>query len=272
MGLTWTTLIASSILVGAADPPDVEPAASAADAELFVPELPHTSEPVPAPVPVPVPGPGALELRFENISPALFSSEAAGAPGAPGAPEPESASPGLPGAQGTPGPDQTETQPARKPYGVMDSWRFNIQGAYDLGIHDTEDVFGLGGVGLSYFCVDHLSLEMELNAMYFNQDEGPDAWGGNFALLMRWHFMWKQNWSLYIDGGAGVLLTTEDVPPAGSSFNFTPQAGLGLSVAITDEVRLLTGVRWHHISNANIYSSNPGRDSIEIYAGLSLPF
>ncbi len=66
--------------------------------------------------------------------------------------------------------------------------------------------------------------------------------------------------------------TSDAVPAGGSSFNFTAQAGGGLSFDISDEVRLLTGVRLHHISNGRAFDSNPGQDSLYVYAGLSFPF
>ena len=66
--------------------------------------------------------------------------------------------------------------------------------------------------------------------------------------------------------------TSDAVPAGGSSFNFVAQAGVGISFDIGDEVRLLTGVRWHHISNGRTFDSNPSQDNLYVYAGLSFPF
>ena len=35
---------------------------------------------------------------------------------------------------------------------------------------------------------------------------------------------------------------------------------------------LAGGIKWHHISNADLFEDNPGRDSIMGYAGVSFPF
>ena len=51
----------------------------------------------------------------------------------------------------------------------------------------------------------------------------------------------------------------------------TPQAGFGFTFEVADDTRLLVGGRWHHISNATLFDSNPGRDSLLLYLGLSLP-
>jgi hypothetical protein len=34
----------------------------------------------------------------------------------------------------------------------------------------------------------------------------------------------------------------------------------------------MAGARWYHISNANTGESNPGRNSLQIYGGVSFPF
>jgi hypothetical protein len=65
--------------------------------------------------------------------------------------------------------------------------------------------------------------------------------------------------------------TTSDVPEAGASFNFTPQAGAGTTVKLNKTQKLMLGLRWHHISHADLFEANPGRDSIMGYVGLKLP-
>jgi hypothetical protein len=156
-------------------------------------------------------------------------------------------------------------------YGREGSRRWRIHGAYGGSVQDHDDTFGLVGVGFSHFIADGISLDLEFNGMFFHQ-EIEDASGLNASLLFRWHFIRKRDWSMYLDGGAGVLWSTNDVPAQGSSFNFTPQAGLGFTFDMGADVRLILGGRWHHISNANLYSDNPGRDSFMGYVGVSFPF
>ena len=127
------------------------------------------------------------------------------------------------------------------------------------------------GAGISWFVVENLSINVELNGYYTSQPV-QDTGGGNFNLLFRWHFMARETWSLFIDGGVGLLLTDDDVPHDATSYNFTPQAGTGLSFDAGDTNRAMIGVRWHHISNANLDNRNPGRDSLQVWAGLSMPF
>jgi lipid A 3-O-deacylase len=148
-------------------------------------------------------------------------------------------------------------------------WTANLGGGSDF----EDDDFFKGGIGISHFIADDFSVDLELNAMHFTQ-AGTDATGANLNLLFRWHFLHDEArlWTIYADGGAGMLFTTDDVPAGGSSFNFTPQAGGGVSFDLGEDVRLYLGARWHHVSNARLYDSNPGRDYAMGYAMISWPF
>ena len=55
-----------------------------------------------------------------------------------------------------------------------------------------------------------------------------------------------------------------------TQFQFTIAPGLGVRIAMTPRTALIFGYRYHHLSNANIYKSNPGLDSQIVYAGLAI--
>lgn len=154
-------------------------------------------------------------------------------------------------------------------FGEARSMRWQLLGGY------TNDFDGAGqeqfGASVSWFFIDDLSIDLQLDSNYISQT-GSNVWGLEGALLFRWHFISMETWSLYADAGCGVLGTTEPTPVGGTDFNFTPQAGGGLSFDLTEEVRLMVGVRWYHISNANTGETNPGRNSVLGYAMISFPF
>lgn len=165
-----------------------------------------------------------------------------------------------------------------KPFGARDSWRWHVHGGFGMEFDDTDNQLYLLGGGVTYFMVRDLALVLETNVLYVDQF-GSDAVAWNFNLLARWHFYSRERWSLYVDGGAGTLVATDEVPGrtlheplGGSNFNFTPQGGVGVSYEVATNTRMLAGVRWHHISNARTYENNPGRDSFLVYAGVSVPF
>lgn len=179
-----------------------------------------------------------------------------------------------------PSADPLQPQPA-EPTEPVEAERFGtrgqrylyVQGGGSVSFDRDDDSFagmGLAGVGITDFFASGHSINLELNGLGFIQP-GEDALGLNLGLLFRWHFVRQEDFSLYVDGGAGLLGTTSQVPEDGSAFNFTPQVGIGATFPVQDENHLMVGLRWHHISNANLYDPNPGRDSILLYFGLSRP-
>ncbi|MCH2137627.1 MAG: acyloxyacyl hydrolase [Phycisphaerales bacterium] len=164
---------------------------------------------------------------------------------------------------------ETQSPPA---FGTEGSRRLTIKGQYGLEFRDQRDQEASLGAGLVYFMVDDFAFAPELNAWGFWQD-GDDAWGVSLDVLFQWHFHTAQTWSVFTDFGCGMLATTSAVPSGGSSFNFTPQAGLGVTFDVGEQdTRAVVGVKWHHISNASLYRDNPGRDSVVVYAALSMPW
>ena len=158
-------------------------------------------------------------------------------------------------------------------FGDKGEKRWYLQGAIATTLDNNEAFprrFGLVGAGLSKFFIDGHSVNLELNTIYFDQPN-DNAVGLNLALLGRWHIIRQPNWSFFIGGGAGVMGTTSDVPEKGASFNFTPQAGIGGTFTLKNNRRLLVGLNWHHISHADLFNANPGRDSIIGYIGIDFP-
>lgn len=172
------------------------------------------------------------------------------------------------GALDESGPAREGSTAARR-FGAAGSWRWQILGGGGTG---TDSISNAQlGAGVSWFVVDDLSIDVQANADYFNQS-GPSAWGGDVELLFRWHFLARDTWSLYVDGGCGLMWTSQDVPPDSASFNFIPQAGAGLTWEIASDTRLMLGARWFHASNANTGSPNPSYNGVFVYAGVSFGF
>jgi hypothetical protein len=65
-----------------------------------------------------------------------------------------------------------------------------------------------------------------------------------------------------IMGNGGFLISTRDIPVANSSsFNFTFQLGAGLQWYRTATQSIQAEIRFHHLSNGDLGTSNPGVDS-----------
>ena len=166
---------------------------------------------------------------------------------------------------------QTEDATAIEPFGAEGSTRWTINGGWGVDVKETSNNEYQLGVGMQWFLVDDFAFAPEIRLWGFSQ-EVDNAFGCSFDLLFQWHVLRGENWTFYGDFGCGMLITNHNVPFDGSQFNFTPQAGIGVTFDIGNNRRWIVGVRWHHISNASLYQNNPGRDSVLMYTGLSLPF
>ncbi len=155
-------------------------------------------------------------------------------------------------------------------------WGVGGGGAFGFG-----DVDAKGYVTISHFLADDLELTGELAGWYLslhNDDAGVDddgsTGGASVSGILRYHVVNTGSWTIFIDGGIGVLFAGEDVPAGGSAVNFLPRVGAGFTAAITDATRLQVGASWHHVSNADFNGDddNPGRDGVMVYAGLIFAF
>jgi hypothetical protein len=159
--------------------------------------------------------------------------------------------------------------PAMQAFGAKDSWRWQLIGSW-MGNFEGADQLEMEW-SASWFFMQNVSMDFGLSGDAILQP-GLDAGGGGASLMLRWHFLTRADWSVYGDIGCGMLFTNEPVPSDGGRVNFTPRAGLGGTVAVGGSARLMGGLRWYHISNANTGQDNPGRDSLQVYGGVSFPF
>jgi len=164
-----------------------------------------------------------------------------------------------------------ETSQRSVDWGTIGSWRWGVQTAYAEEIKQSSNTIAVVSIEFEYFVEDRLSIDLGFHFLDVDQ-LGEDASGLNATLLLRWHFLNEQTWSMFMEAGAGFMRADANIPTRGSQLNFTPQAGFGFSFDIGQHNRWLIGLRWHHISNANMYDRNPGRDSVMLWTGISIPF
>ncbi len=150
-------------------------------------------------------------------------------------------------------------------------WTVTLGAANDFDSNTDLTVQG----SLSTFVADRLELGVELGLWYFIQRDDTAGVSVNFDA--RWHFWMSEDraWTVFAEGRIGLLGSFDDVPDGGSSFNFTPGAGLGFTRALGESpARLIGGLRWHHISNARINGDgdNPSRNALMAFVGVTWPF
>jgi hypothetical protein len=173
------------------------------------------------------------------------------------------------GENGTGGaPDGEATRPAA---GLSEAggWVFTAFGAAAFEVNDKGDLYGTH-FGVGYFLLDSLAVHGDGILTYVDMDD--DAAGAGLEFALRWHFVRREGWTAYLDGGLGVLYTSGRFPEDGTRFNFMESAGAGLSRRIATRLWLTGGARWLHISNANLGDGkNPGFDGFRVSVGVSTP-
>jgi len=161
--------------------------------------------------------------------------------------------------------------PLHAEWGQKGSKRWGVVGGYAVDFEETENRLVRVGFEIEHFVENNLSLDLGIHLLDVEQ-VGKDAIGLNASAQLRWHFIDANSWSMFVEGGVGLLRTGANVPTGGSEFNFTIQLGSGFSFDAGNNNRWLVGARWFHISNANTYNNNPGRDSVMLWTGISFPF
>ncbi len=154
------------------------------------------------------------------------------------------------------------------------TWWWSVGAGGQLGGRRLDSAV-TGNVQFHYFLVDNFEIGLEFSGHFFDQPTGGDAIGVGFNPNFRWHFFKRDRFTVFVDGGAGILGTTDEVPDRGTEFNFTPRAGLGLTWQPGEgAMRIMFGARWQHVSNARIDGSerNPGMDNAMVHLSVMFPF
>ena len=210
-----------------------------------------------------------LDLLVEPPDAPSSAQEPSGTPSASGAEASEATPAGSP--------SETELMglsPARPRSGLPYATQGSVACWFEVGAGSNFDGgwMALGGVGVEWYPVDGFALGFRVDGVGIELNDTPTTGGGGGALLLRWHVYRQETWSIYLDGGCGLVYFAADVPSGASRLDFSPQVGGGITCAVSEQVRLMAGLRWYHLSNAQTNSTNPGVDMLEAYVGVTFPF
>ncbi len=125
---------------------------------------------------------------------------------------------------------------------------------------------------MGYYLIDDVALNVE--AIGYFVDHSRSSGAGGIDLLARWHYLSRDPWSLYVEGGGGFIYSDNTLREPGTHFNFTVQGGAGTTYQFVNGHAAMLGIRWFHISNARIRGKerNVGFDSPMFYVGLMTLF
>jgi hypothetical protein len=88
---------------------------------------------------------------------------------------------------------------------------------------------------------------------------------------LKLNFRRTQTLQPFVNGTAGFLYFSKDVPVAGAKqFNFTFDFGGGVDIVSDSQRAISIGYKYQHISNGHRSPINPGVDVQQIYVGYSI--
>jgi len=173
-------------------------------------------------------------------------------------------------------PEVSEAPPVVKPFN-KGSWE--VHSYFGAIVGDPVGEIYTGNIGIGFYVEDDIAVVFEGVAGGFDGEpvqghQGGDGFVGGATLMLRHQLIIEPNYSFYIDFGAGLLFFEEPYPASGTHANFSPQAGAGFTLKLSDKLHLMGGARWHHVSNAfrKGDDQNPGADAFMGYVGLLLTF
>jgi len=148
-----------------------------------------------------------------------------------------------------------------------------VNAAYIHPIRFSDDHFYGGNVAGYYYFGNEVSIGAELEGYYVDQVFEDTVLGG-VSLVLRWHFLAADDYSLFVDAAGGISLAGTDVPETGTHFNYTPKLGVGATYKLRDDVHLIGGARFFHLSNGNIHGrdENPSQDGVQYFVGVMWTF
>lgn len=120
------------------------------------------------------------------------------------------------------------------------------------------------------FLTGNVELLVEPLFARFTQPFAAEAAGG--SLVMKYNLLSFGRWMPFWDFGAGMLWTNlaPRIQEQSTPFNFVLESGPGVHYFMTDILTLTLGVRFHHISNADIGDRNGGLNAVLSHVGVSV--
>jgi hypothetical protein len=87
-------------------------------------------------------------------------------------------------------------------------------------------------------------------------DAENTGWEFGLTPLLKFSLPLGNRALLFAEGGAGIIWEHFESNAVARPFNFTPQAGGGIDIALTRNLALTLAYRFRHSSNASLYEEN----------------
>lgn len=115
------------------------------------------------------------------------------------------------------------------------------------------------------------NLEVGIEPLYAHFTTPFAAEAAGATAMVTYNLLSFGRWAPFWEAGAGGLWTdlAPRIPEQSSRLNFVLQTGPGIRVFITESLSVTAGIRYHHVSNADIGQRNTGLNAALPYLGMS---
>jgi hypothetical protein len=114
----------------------------------------------------------------------------------------------------------------------------------------------------------NLGISFVLEGILSVAEANNTGWEIGITPLLKFTLPLTGGLHLFLEGGAGIIGENFDSPAIPHAFNFTPQVGAGVDLALTQQLGLTLAYRYRHSSNAGLYKENPAFNVQFFQAGL----
>ena len=113
-----------------------------------------------------------------------------------------------------------------------------------------------------------LGISFEVEGIISVADACDTGWELGATPLLKFTLPVTPGLHLFLEGGAGMITQQFRSPSVPHSFNFTPQVGAGVEVAVASHWGVVGAYRFRHSSNAGVQEPNPGLNVNFFHAGI----
>lgn len=142
--------------------------------------------------------------------------------------------------------------------------------AYTQDVESTTYAIPSVNVGAGWYVWDSFAIGAEAGVLGFYDGNGRDTEAVSLGVFLRHHFIETKNYTIFFDALFAPTYADAKTPGDGTNFNFLTRLGLGATVPIAENLDFIGGVRFFHLSNANLHGrdENPAINGIQGYAGV----
>jgi hypothetical protein len=114
-----------------------------------------------------------------------------------------------------------------------------------------------------------LGISFEVEGILGIAETQDTGWELGITPLLKFTLPLTRSLHPFLEGGVGIITQQFNNPRVPHSFNFTPQVGVGLDIAVASRWGVTVAYRFRHSSNASLVEPNPGLNVNFFQAGIT---